>query len=98
LYFKVRVRVKNEGPMDGSHSVLLFSKSPLAGSNGTPFKQLLGFQRVQLESGSEEEVIFLVSFCIDLGTVKADGVQTLDIGTHTIIAGTAHHPIIIVSY
>ncbi|KAH9562815.1 hypothetical protein CY35_05G092000 [Sphagnum magellanicum] len=95
LYFKVRVRVKNEGPMDGSHSVLLFSKSPLAGSNGTPFKQLVGFQRVQLESGSEEEVIFLVSFCIDLGSVKADGVQTLDIGTHTIIAGTAHHPIII---
>jgi hypothetical protein len=98
LNFKLKVRVKNEGPMDGDHSVLLYSKSPLSGSNGIPLKQLLGLQRIHLDSGSDREVIFLVHFCTDLGTVKVDGLRTLDIGTHNIIAGTAHHPIVVVSH
>jgi beta-D-xylosidase 4 len=61
-YFKVRVKVKNEGPMDGNHLVLLFSKSPLSNFHGIPLKHLLGFQQVQLESSLKEEVIFVVSF------------------------------------
>jgi hypothetical protein len=43
-YFKVKVKVKNEGPMDGNHLELLFSKSPFANFHGIPFKHLLGFQ------------------------------------------------------
>ena len=68
---EVFVLVKNDGPVDGGESVLLFLKSPLvwirvesdiqAGTNGYPVKTLGGFDRVNLKKGEEKELRFLLT-------------------------------------
>ena len=93
----VAVSVRNNGPVSGHHSVLLFSKPPSSGVDGAPLKQLVSFERVHLESGAEQEVLFKVNPCEDLGTVGEDGVRTVTLGLHTLMVGAVHHPLIIVS-
>lgn len=68
---EIFVHVKNEGPMDGSESVLLFLKSPLvvihfdldvqAGTSGYPVKTLGSFDRVNLKNGEEKELRFVLT-------------------------------------
>lgn len=86
--FHVRVSVRNNGPFKGGHVVLLFSKPPSSGVDGTPLKQLVSFERVQhLEPGAQLEVVFTVNPCKDLGTVGADGIRTVGLGEHTLMVG-----------
>lgn len=89
--------MKNNGPLSGDHSVLLFSKPPSSGVDGTPLKQLVSFERVHLESGAEQEVVFKVNPCEDLGTVGYDGIRTIALGVHILMLRAVHHPLIIVS-
>lgn len=89
--------MRNDGPLSSGHSVLLFSKPPLNGVDGTPLKQLLSFERLHLESGAEQEVIFKVNPCEDLGTVGADGIRTVGLGDHTLMVGAEHHTLSVVS-
>ncbi len=93
----VAVSVRNDGPLSGDHSVLLFSKPPSNGVDGAPLKQLVSFERVHLESGAEQEVVFNVNLCEDLGTVGVDGIRTVALGVHTLMVGAVHHSLIIVS-
>ena len=79
--------MRNDGPLSGGHSVLLFSKPPLSGVNGIPLKQLVSFERLHLESGAQQEVVFKVNPCEDLGTVGADGIRTVGLGEHTLMIG-----------
>lgn len=68
---EVFVHVTNDGPVDGSESVLLFLKSPLvtvtggcdkqAGKKGFPLKTLGSFDRVNLKKGEEKEVRFVLT-------------------------------------
>ena len=88
--------VRNDGPLSGDHSVLLFSKPPSSGVDGVPLKQLVSFERVHLEAGTEQEVVFNVNPCEDLGTVGVDGIRTIALGVHTLMVGAVHHPLIIV--
>lgn len=84
--FNLQVLVHNHGPMDGSHVVLFFVKTP-ATHEGVPKKQLIGFQRVYVESGKSSEVQFLISPCDDLSTVTEDGRRILSDGVHTFMTG-----------
>lgn len=93
--FHVRVSVRNDGPLSGDHSVLLFSKPPSSGVGGVPLKQLVSFERVHVESGAEQEVVFKVNPCEDLGTVGDDGIRTVALGVHTLMVGAVHHPLTI---
>ena len=77
--------------------MLLFSKPPLSGLDGTPLKQLVSFERLHLESGAEQEVVFEVNPCEDLGTVGADGIRTVGLGEHTLMVGAKQHTLTVVS-
>jgi hypothetical protein len=92
--FNLQVLVHNHGPMDGSHVVLLFVKSPST-HKGVPKKQLIGFERVYVESGKSSEVQFLVSPCDDLSTVTEDGRRIMSIGVHTFMTGDTQLPLIL---
>ncbi|KAG0623933.1 hypothetical protein M758_3G212400 [Ceratodon purpureus] len=92
---QVTVSVRNHGPLSGDHSVLLYSKPPSSGVDGAPLKQLVSFERVHLESGAEQEVVFKLNPCEDLGTVGHDGIRTVALGVHTLMVGAVHHSLII---
>ncbi|XP_024364102.1 probable beta-D-xylosidase 5 [Physcomitrium patens] len=89
--FHVRVWVINHGPLSGDHSVLLFSKPPSRGIDGIPLKQLVSFERVHLEAGAGQEILFKVNPCEDLGTVGDDGIRTVELGEHTLMVGMVQH-------
>jgi len=93
--FLVRVTVRNDGPLSGDHSVLLFTKPPSSGVGGAPLKQLVSFERVHVETGAEQEVVFKVNQCEDLGTVGDDGIRTVPLGVHTLMVGAVHHALTI---
>lgn len=93
--FHVRLSVRNEGPVSGDHAVLLFAKSPSSGVDGAPLKQLVSFERVHLEPGTEQEVVFKVNPCEDLGIVGDDGIRTVPLGVHTLMVGDVHHQLTI---
>lgn len=87
----------NHGPLSGDHSVLLFSKPPSRGIDGIPLKQLVSFERVHLEAGAGQEILFKVNPCEDLGTVGDDGIRTVDLGEHTLMVGMVQHVLTVVS-
>lgn len=89
--------MRNAGPASGDHSVLLFVKPPSSGVGGTPLKQLVGFERVHLESGAEQEVVFEVNPCEGLGTVGGDGIRTVALSEHTLMVGAERHVLTVVS-
>ncbi|KAK7280258.1 hypothetical protein RJT34_25320 [Clitoria ternatea] len=94
LAFLLVIGVKNNGPLDGSHVVLVFwepATSELV--TGAPIKQLIGFERVQVVVGTTELVTVKIDVCQVLSNVDSDGKRKLVIGQHTILVGTKvrHH-------
>ncbi|KAJ1696208.1 hypothetical protein LUZ63_004720 [Rhynchospora breviuscula] len=79
--FPVVVRVKNHGPMDGRHTVLMFMRWPKE-LNGRPTKQLIGFNSVYLKAGEVGNVKFIVSPCKHLSRATEDGKWVIDKGSH----------------
>lgn len=84
------IGVKNNGPFDGTHVVLVFWEP--ATSNlvtGAPVKQLIGFERVQVKVGKTESVTMKIDICQVLSNVDSDGKRKLVIGKHTISVGSS---------
>ena len=54
----IEVEVSNEGPIDGSHSILLFHSGPSAGKEGNPIQTLVGFSKVTLVVGETRTTAF----------------------------------------
>ncbi|WJX27737.1 beta-D-xylosidase [Trifolium repens] len=67
------VDVKNEGSMDGSHTLLIFSKPP----NGV--KQLVNFHKTYVHAGSKTRVKVGVHVCNHLSSVDEFGVRRIPI-------------------
>jgi len=58
----------------------------------------VSFERVpHLEPGAEQEVVFIVNPCEDLGTVGADGIRTVALGQHTLMVGAERRVLSVVS-
>jgi beta-glucosidase len=55
----VSVALRNEGPMDGKETVLLFMQDVIA-SNARPVQQLIAFEKVFLRAGERKTVTFEV--------------------------------------
>ncbi|KAL1557814.1 NAD(P)H-dependent D-xylose reductase (XR) [Salvia divinorum] len=89
LGFEIRVRVKNVGEMRGSHTVLLFSSPPQL--HNAPQKQLVGFQKLDLEAGGEGVARFDVDVCKDLSVVDENGKRKLGLGDHLLHVGSLKH-------
>ncbi|CAJ1441850.1 unnamed protein product [Effrenium voratum] len=66
------VRVSNTGARDAEDVVLGFLVPPDAGQNGTPLKQLFGFERVHLKAG-EAKTVWLYPAMMDFAGVTREG-------------------------
>ncbi|KAH9696572.1 hypothetical protein WN944_029210 [Citrus x changshan-huyou] len=88
LHFHVVIGVKNNGPMSGSHVVLIFWKPPSASTAGAPNVELVGFERVDVQKGKTKNVTVGFDVCKGLNLVDTDGQRKLVIGQHTLIVGS----------
>lgn len=88
--------VRNGGKMAGKHPVLLFVKQAKAG-NGSPMKQLVGFQNVFLDAGESTNVEFILSPCEHLSRANKDGLMVMEQGIHLLVVGDKEYPIAIVA-
>ncbi|KHG29436.1 putative beta-D-xylosidase 5 -like protein [Gossypium arboreum] len=89
LQFNLMIGVKNNGPMEGAHVVLLFWKPPSTKVvTGAPNMQLIGFERVRVKKGKTKYVTMSLNVCKDLSLVDVEGKRKLVIGQHTIFVGT----------
>ncbi|KAH0977831.1 hypothetical protein GBA52_027550 [Prunus armeniaca] len=89
LKFDLVVGVRNNGPRDGGHVVLVFWKPPRSGMLvGAPNLQLVDFQRVEVKNWQAKLVTMRVDVCKRLSFVDREGKRTLATGKHTILVGS----------
>lgn len=94
LRFFIRISVLNKGDMDGSHVVMLFSRTGTK-IRGAPQKQLIGFKRIHTESYKATEFSILVNPCEHLSTVNDLGIRILSLGAHVLMLEGEEHSIFI---
>lgn len=90
----VRVGVKNEGEMAGKHPVLLFARGEKL-SDGSPVKQLVGFQTVSVNAGERAETEFVLSPCEHFGRANEEGLMVIEEGSRFLVVGNEEYPITI---
>lgn len=90
LRFYVQILVNNNGDLDGSQVVLLFSQVPKP-FKGAPEKQVIGFDRVHALSYRKAETSILVDPCQHLSIVNEQGSKILPLGDHTLIVEDMKH-------
>lgn len=90
----VNVRVKNEGEMAGKHSVLLFMRRKKP-SHGSPVKELVGFQSVNLKAGKRAKVEFVLNPCEHLSRANEAGLMVIEPGSHFLVVGDVELPLTI---
>ncbi|XP_052196768.1 probable beta-D-xylosidase 6 [Diospyros lotus] len=90
LVFNVQISVTNNGGMDGSNVVLLFSRVPNF-FKGAPRKQLIGFDRVHTTTCKAAETNFVVNPCEHLSFADEYGRRILLLGNHTLMVGDIEH-------
>ncbi|XP_028788780.1 beta-D-xylosidase 1 [Neltuma alba] len=91
LELGLHVDVKNEGKMDGTHTVLVYSKPPSGKWSDT--KQLVGFHKVHVPAGSKQRVKVGVHVCDHLSVVDEFGVRRIPMGDHELHIGDLKHSI-----
>nr|GMD57075.1 probable beta-D-xylosidase 6 [Ipomoea batatas] len=79
LAFSVRVSLRNDGGMDGSRVVMLFSRAPRSYA-GAPQKQLIGFDRVHVSANGATETSISIEPCQHLSIVNVEGSRILPLG------------------
>ncbi|KAL7255902.1 hypothetical protein ACSBR1_009940 [Camellia fascicularis] len=84
------VSVTNNGDMDGSHVVMLFSRVPNF-FKGAPEKQLIGFERVNTISYRSTETSIVVDACKHLSIANEYGRRILPLGKHTLMLSDIEH-------
>ncbi|KAI7980399.1 putative beta-D-xylosidase 6 [Camellia lanceoleosa] len=84
------VSVTNNGDMDGSHVVMLFSRV-LNFFKGAPEKQLIGFERVHTISYRSTETSIVVDTCKHLSIANEYGRRILPLGKHTLMLSDIEH-------
>ncbi|XP_017215791.1 probable beta-D-xylosidase 6 [Daucus carota subsp. sativus] len=90
LKFNVQVSVMNEGEMDGSHVIMLYSRVTNEHA-GAPRKQLIGFDRVQTTSYRGTESSFLVDPCNHFSFANEHGKRILPLGDHALVLEDQEH-------
>ncbi|KAJ8545940.1 hypothetical protein K7X08_018523 [Anisodus acutangulus] len=88
--FLVHISVTNDGDMDGSHVLLLFSSLP-QNIQGAPLKTLVGFDRVHVPARKSVQTSLLVDPCELLSFANDQGSRILALGEHTLILDDIEH-------
>uniref|UniRef100_A0A2P2K7Z9 Uncharacterized protein MANES_15G006300 n=1 Tax=Rhizophora mucronata TaxID=61149 RepID=A0A2P2K7Z9_RHIMU len=91
LPLSVHIDVRNTGTMDGTHTVLVFSRPPAGKWSSS--KQLIGFEKVHLVTGSQKQVKIDIDVCKHLSVVDQLGVRRIPIGKHQLHIGDLKHSI-----
>lgn len=91
LSLTLHVDVKNEGPLDGTHTMLVFSTPPAG--HWAPHKQLVAFQKVHVPVGSVQQVTVNIHVCKYLSIVDKSGIRRIPIGEHGIHVGDIRHSV-----
>ncbi|KAF3651110.1 Beta-D-xylosidase 4 [Capsicum annuum] len=78
LDLNMHIDVKNIGDMDGTHTILIFSTSPL----GT--KQLVAFDKVHVVAGANQRVKIKMNVCKHLSVADEYGIRRIFMGEHKI--------------
>ncbi|PON74806.1 Glycoside hydrolase [Parasponia andersonii] len=87
--FDIVIGVRNSGPRDGSHVVLLFWKPASSKDlSGAPNVKLVAFERVEVKEGQTQSITVKVDVCKVLNLVDSEGKRNLIIGQHTLIVGS----------
>ncbi|XXG39002.1 hypothetical protein AAC387_Pa01g0076 [Persea americana] len=89
LAFDIHLRVKNDGKMEGSHTIFLFSTPPSI--HNSPKKHLLRFEKVFLGAQQVGLVKLNVDVCKDLSSVDEVGSQKVALGLHVLHGGSIKH-------
>ncbi|KAK1351654.1 putative beta-D-xylosidase 6 [Heracleum sosnowskyi] len=92
LRFDLRVSITNEGDMDGSHVIMIYSSMSNKHA-GAPRKQLIGFDRVQTTSYRSTESSFLVDPCNHFSFADKHGKKILPLGDHTLVLEDLEHTV-----
>ncbi|GAB4843038.1 Beta-D-xylosidase 1 [Ancistrocladus abbreviatus] len=90
-YMLMHIDVRNTGAMAGTHTVLVFL-TPTTGK-WVPKKRLIGFEKVHVEAGSEQQVRISVDLCKHLSVVDEYGIRRIPLGEHTLHIGDVKHSI-----
>lgn len=85
------VDVKNEGSMDGTNTLLVFSKPPPGKWSAT--KQLVSFHKTYVPAGSKQRVKVGVHVCKHLSVVDEFGIRRIPMGQHELQIGDLKHSI-----
>ncbi|PNT57483.2 hypothetical protein POPTR_001G294700v4 [Populus trichocarpa] len=84
------IGVRNNGPMNGDHVVLIFWKPPKSAEiTGPPNMQLAAFDRVHVKKGNTNNITLAVDVCKGLSLVDSEGQRKLVTGQHTFIIGSS---------
>ncbi|OVA10053.1 Glycoside hydrolase [Macleaya cordata] len=94
MNFNMQISVINNGDMDGSHVVMLFSRPPRT-LKGAPEEQLIGFNRVHTESKRATQTDILIEPCKHLSIVNEQGIRVLPLGNHILTLEDLEHSIFI---
>ncbi|KAJ0970111.1 hypothetical protein J5N97_022988 [Dioscorea zingiberensis] len=94
LKFAIQVLVVNHGPMDGDHSILLFSRSS-TNIKGAPQRQLIGFERVHTTANRATKVEIFVDPCKHLSIANEQGKRVLPLGVHVLELEELEHFLLI---
>ncbi|KAF6147375.1 hypothetical protein GIB67_003273 [Kingdonia uniflora] len=90
LKFSAQISVTNNGDMDGTHVVMLFSRLPRT-LKDVPQRQLVGFARIHTESYRATETSILIEPCKHFSTVNRQGIRVLPLGDHTLVLEDLEH-------
>lgn len=85
------VDVKNEGSMDGTHTLLIFSTPPPGKWSAS--KQLVSFHKTYVPAGSKQRVNVGVHVCKHLSVVDENGIRRIPMGDHELHIGDVKHTI-----
>ncbi|KAJ7955192.1 Beta-D-xylosidase [Quillaja saponaria] len=91
LTIGLHVDVKNEGNVDGTHTLLIFSTPPAG--KWTATKQLVGFEKVHVLAGSNQRVKVGIHVCKHLSVVDHFGIRRIPMGEHELHVGDLKHSI-----
>ncbi|RDX69859.1 Beta-D-xylosidase 1, partial [Mucuna pruriens] len=91
LEMEFHVDVKNEGSMDGSNTLLIYSEPPAG--KWSAIKQLVSFHKTHVPAGSKQRVKVGVHACKHLSVVDQFGIRRIPTGQHQLHIGDIKHSI-----
>ncbi|XP_020235096.1 beta-D-xylosidase 1 isoform X1 [Cajanus cajan] len=91
LEMEFHVDVQNEGSMDGTHTLLVFSKPPPG--KWAAIKHLVGFHKAHVPAGSNQRVQVRVHVCKHLSVVDQFGIRRIPSGEHELHIGDVKHSV-----